>query len=321
MRDNPRYSIIPAGAVFDPRLQGGDLRVLCLLGCHSNKLGWCEATSQGELAAAIDYSRQTFQRSIVRLVEAGWVQTKTAFVSQTGRPYAPYAYRVIMDRDDPNIPPHESVVAETMTDEGAHGRAPLPTGGQGVPIQDGQGCPRMHGQQEADQEETKDDSDSAREGHSSEALVIADELAAMAGVDPTRQTGWFVAGPALIVQRWLDAGYLRWHLVEGVRRVMLKRTTPPDDIRYFQKSWQKVRGESEAPVPQPEQGTSNAAIRDGFVGQIDRAKSRSSFKEQRWAEAWDNVTGRLGLAGTNDDGAGNQASAPPIGGLSEPRRA
>ena len=32
-----RYSIIPARAVTDPRIERGDLRVLCFLGMHTDK--------------------------------------------------------------------------------------------------------------------------------------------------------------------------------------------------------------------------------------------------------------------------------------------
>ncbi|ODN70203.1 hypothetical protein [Methylobrevis pamukkalensis] len=50
----PRYSIIPAGAVVDPRLEGRDLQVLALLGIHANELGWCrrsQVTMRGSLPA------------------------------------------------------------------------------------------------------------------------------------------------------------------------------------------------------------------------------------------------------------------------------
>lgn len=36
-----RFSIIPAGAVLDRRLEPRDLQVLCIFGKHTDKKGWC----------------------------------------------------------------------------------------------------------------------------------------------------------------------------------------------------------------------------------------------------------------------------------------
>lgn len=312
MRDNPRYSIIPAGAVTDRRLERSDLRVLCLLGCHSDKLGWCEPSSQSALAAMIDCSRQTFQRSIARLVDAGWVQTRATCVSQGGRSYASYAYRVLMDRDDPSIVLSGYEVTAPTPDDPAHRWATLPT-------QAGQPCPRMHGQQEDDQAETKkDDSDSARrEGHSNDAAEIAEEIAEIAGVDPAKHAAWFIAGPALIVQRWLDGGYLRWHLIEGVKRGMAKRASPPDDIRYFGKLWSRVRGEAETPVPQAQAPPTTTNKTRG----MPRPGSRED-RQERTADALDKLRNFAnGRSYADDERASSEAGRPAVGGLSLPKPA
>jgi hypothetical protein len=89
----------------------------------------------------------------------------------------------------------------------------------------------------------------AREGHSIEAAQIADEIAELAKVDAAKHGKWFQAGPAVIVQRFLDAGYLPWELIEGVKRAMATRTEAPRDIHYFKPLWQRVRGEAETPAP------------------------------------------------------------------------
>ena len=47
---SPRLSIIPAGPIFDRSLEGRDLQVLGLLGCHTDKAGWC-SRSQVKMAA------------------------------------------------------------------------------------------------------------------------------------------------------------------------------------------------------------------------------------------------------------------------------
>src|SRR6185437_8808767 len=98
--NRPRYSITPAGASTDPRLEGNDLRVLCFLGEHTDRLGWC-FLSQVKMADALHIGRATLQRSLSRLCDAGYVEIKSSVAA--GRPHACHAYRVIMDRDDPDI--------------------------------------------------------------------------------------------------------------------------------------------------------------------------------------------------------------------------
>lgn len=97
-----RLSIIPAGAVTDESLEPRDLQVLCLLGRHTDKQGWC-VRSQVKMSAEIHCGRATLQRSLERLVEAGWVQKKQRGIADGAAPSQPsasYAYRVILDRDD-----------------------------------------------------------------------------------------------------------------------------------------------------------------------------------------------------------------------------
>lgn len=99
-----RLSIIPAGAVTDERLEPRDLQVLCLLGRHIDKLGWC-FRSQVKMAAELHCGRSSVQRSVDRLIEAGWVEKKRRGQAlpegeEAGQPHAAYAYRVVLDRDD-----------------------------------------------------------------------------------------------------------------------------------------------------------------------------------------------------------------------------
>jgi hypothetical protein len=99
---SPRFSIIPAGAVTDRSLEPRDLQVLCLLGRHTDKAGWC-VRSQVKMAIELDCGRSSVQRSLERLCEAGWVQKKqrgTIEGVEPGQPSSSYAYRVVLDRDD-----------------------------------------------------------------------------------------------------------------------------------------------------------------------------------------------------------------------------
>ncbi|MGJ4893759.1 hypothetical protein ACQR2B_06695 [Bradyrhizobium oligotrophicum] len=96
----PRLSIIPAGAIFDRSLEPRDLHVLNLLGCHTDRAGWCRR-SQVRMAAELNCGRASVQRSLERLVEAGWVEKKRPpWSSEAGQPSASYMYRVVLDRDD-----------------------------------------------------------------------------------------------------------------------------------------------------------------------------------------------------------------------------
>ena len=114
---NPRFSIIPAGAVTDRTLEPRDLQVLCLLGRHTDKAGWC-TRSQVRMAQEIECSRASLQNSLERLYEAGWVQKKRRDleVEEAGKqPSRSYAYRVLLDRDDYAL---EATVQSLETDDG-----------------------------------------------------------------------------------------------------------------------------------------------------------------------------------------------------------
>ncbi|MBW9113139.1 helix-turn-helix domain-containing protein [Rhizobium cauense] len=92
---NPRFSIIPAWIVTDGRLKGSDLKVLCLLGTHTNKEGWCRR-SQVKMAEQLGCGRSTVQDSLNRLADIGAVE-KRKVESVDGRDSAHW-YRVILDR-------------------------------------------------------------------------------------------------------------------------------------------------------------------------------------------------------------------------------
>ncbi|WP_438278095.1 helix-turn-helix domain-containing protein [Nitrobacter sp.] len=101
---NPKYSIIPAGAVTDRSLEPRDLQVLCLLGRHTDDYGWCRR-SQVKMAAELGCGRATVQRALERLVDAGWMQMKRRDLGEgddaSRQPSASYAYRVLLDQDEP----------------------------------------------------------------------------------------------------------------------------------------------------------------------------------------------------------------------------
>jgi len=104
----PRLSIIPARAVTDPNISAQALRVLALLGRHTDDDGWC-FRSQVRMAEELSVSRGTIQNALGELIGptngSSYVekreQTRPGVREQIGRhPHCSYAYRVRLDLDD-----------------------------------------------------------------------------------------------------------------------------------------------------------------------------------------------------------------------------
>lgn len=147
-----RFSIIPAQAVTDQRLEPRDLQVLCLLGRHTDDLGWC-CRSQVKMAREIGCGRATVQRALSRLVDAGYLEHRPKLRDSGGD--AAHDYRVVIDppetarrdhargetaRAAETIPSADTFVPDRR-EGGAHLWAGVPTGEQGCPPMDGQGVP------------------------------------------------------------------------------------------------------------------------------------------------------------------------------------
>lgn len=119
---DPRFSIIPAGAVLDPSVEPRDLQVLCLFGRHINDNGWCRR-SQVQMAKEIGCARSTVQASIDRLAAAGWLEKRPANDHQTpGVRESAHEYRVVLDGADRALP-----IVGTQVGTPADLSAPLPT--------------------------------------------------------------------------------------------------------------------------------------------------------------------------------------------------
>lgn len=97
----PRFSIIPADAVLDKRIEPRDLQILCVFGKHTDKRGWCRR-SQVVMAREIGCARSTVQASIDRLVDAGWLEKRPVTEVHTkGVRGSAHEYRVVLDVPDP----------------------------------------------------------------------------------------------------------------------------------------------------------------------------------------------------------------------------
>lgn len=93
----PRYSIIPGDAVLDRRITEIHLRVLCVLGRHTDANGWCQV-NQGRVGEQLGYSRQHVNRALKELVEFEYVEKVDGERDNGGRTVS--KYRVLMDRDE-----------------------------------------------------------------------------------------------------------------------------------------------------------------------------------------------------------------------------
>lgn len=132
MSGDYRYSIIPAGAVTDPNLEGRDLQVLALLGRHTDRLGWCYR-SQVRMAEELRCGRSTVQRSLDRLYKAGWVEkrlrSRNALAADPNHPHAAHAYRVKLDGGE--IADEAIFIDEDEAPNTSPSPEGVPTGGQG----------------------------------------------------------------------------------------------------------------------------------------------------------------------------------------------
>jgi hypothetical protein len=130
----PRYAIIPAAAVRDQRLEGRDLQVLCDLGTHTDRLGWCRV-SQSKMAKAFGCSRSSVYRSLERLLACDYLERfdlegSAADADARRKAGTIQLYRVRIDRDElpPDLPTGGQVPAQPRRAGPARlGRAPLTT--------------------------------------------------------------------------------------------------------------------------------------------------------------------------------------------------
>lgn len=93
----PRYSIIPGDALSDPNVKDGHLRVLAVLGTHTDKNGWCKV-NQKSIAERVGKSRETVNRIIKDLCELGYVRKEDGWSQSEGRSIS--RYQVLMDRPE-----------------------------------------------------------------------------------------------------------------------------------------------------------------------------------------------------------------------------
>jgi hypothetical protein len=110
----PRYSIVPADAYSDDRMKDLHIRVLGILGTHTDNNGWCEV-NQRIIAEKCGRSRETINRAIRDLCDFGYVAKKEQRTKANGRTIS--EYQVLMDRapraqhaDAPVTPPSQGAV-------------------------------------------------------------------------------------------------------------------------------------------------------------------------------------------------------------------
>lgn len=105
----PGLSIIPARAVMDAELSGTQIRALCAIGMHTDKLGGNVWASVATLAREAAISERTFQSACQVLVERGYVRV-------VPRPGRTNLYAVVLDD------PGHGVMATPATATAPHPR-------------------------------------------------------------------------------------------------------------------------------------------------------------------------------------------------------
>lgn len=255
-----RYSITPARACTDPRLEGRDLQVLCFLGVHTDKLGWC-FLSQGTIADKIGCGRSTVQRSLARLIEAGYVQTRE-FSGK--RAHACHAYRVVMDADDTQLEPPEHPVGGDGDDDRCppvgtsdaevhHPRAPVPSHERAPQPSEVPTHTWAHNDQDSSCCSGSPRARAKTCQISEEAYRVAEEVARISGHDPAfLPPRWVSDGAPVRVQMMLDRGWRGEMMIEIARSVMQqKRDGPPKTIRYFEPAFAEAHARQSQPQPLP----------------------------------------------------------------------
>lgn len=261
----PRLSITPAGAIFDRSLEPRDLQVLNLLGCYTDKAGWCRR-SQVKMAKQLSCGRSSIQRSLDRLVEAGWVEKKRPpWSNAEGQPSNSYEYRVILDRDDASV--HAADDDEPDTDESyaedasQEGECP-PVGTPPVPSQSGHpGAQPYVGTGAHTYVGTKNDPlerpliererDARARAEKTARFIVDFEKRWPSKVDDRQRTAY--AGESLTVEEQEAALAGIAPFLDELKR--LKRTGVPAGWKYLeQKSWQLLAKDAPAadrvePIP------------------------------------------------------------------------
>jgi len=250
----PRLAIIPAAAIEDRRLTPLALRALLFLGKHANtKSGWCRV-KQKRMAEALGCARSTVQLALGQLLDVGYIEVRlsgrpgVADPDPNKQPYASHSYRVRFE------------VNGVATDDGVEVEGDVAE----VPDESGTGCPvnqapgadpiasapleRLSGNVSV--------VESTRAGGKirPEAVIIADEISVLCGIDPGHPPpGW--CGAALRVEAWLSQGWSRDAIVVGVNTTLASRrnTEPPFTINYFEKAIRRVVADQNLPLQEQKQ--------------------------------------------------------------------
>jgi hypothetical protein len=270
---NPRLSIIPAGAVTDRSLEPRDLQVLCLLGRHTDRLGWC-MRSQVRMAGELYCSRSSVQRSLERLCEAGWVEKKrrdaAAATADPGQPSSSYAYRVVLDRDDfafetanehaeeshagnadrrDGCPPVGSPSKEENAPGGAH-----PRRAPGAQPYAGTGCPAIHGHQERlllttplERDEIGDARARSQSSFTEGSKALATAFWKAVGFDNPLDIPPEFAGVDWRAIKWEAAGWTVDLIDAEARKVA--RDLPLKPLSYFEKVFATSFAKRQTPLP------------------------------------------------------------------------
>ncbi len=287
-----RFSVIPAGAITDPRLLGHPraLQVLCLLGRHTDDMGWCRR-SQTKMAQELACARSTIQASLDTLYEAGWVERRlegrgSVAPDPDKAPFAAHSYRVILDRD---ALPERLAGAEAATEKTAEGVPDTPAPPGGVPAPPAPGADAGP----APLEQTPCEPE--REAHARDGAARCEPAPTVAERGLTVDAAWSALGkvwPAFAAQSEALARHELVGLTASERKVAVDRV--PTFLAFHKATQGKGKlpflhnylGEKHRWQSLPQAKPATVVVDAKFVGSFDRP----------WWWLWFEAVERLGEA-------------------------
>ncbi|WKT93753.1 helix-turn-helix domain-containing protein [Brucella anthropi] len=290
----PRLSIIPARAATDKALKPRDLQVLCVLGRHTDDLGWCRR-SQVKMANEMGCARATVFESINRLIDAGYLERHVQ-ESDSGRDSA-HLYRVVLD------PKHPDPASVSDADEPCRyvgtpagisaphaALEPAPPAGSGpAPINDPSLITPINEEREARASENEERRNDA------EAIPAEDNPASAAF---RKRVARFCNGTGFVAGPWKD-----WDVGAALDWIAKRFASLTPEERREAEQWRDAYLLDVAARKKSPQAVGNflrdrtwTALDPEILKRVETVKAQASRSEERKPDGWASCLGPVGLS-------------------------
>nr|WP_278520617.1 helix-turn-helix domain-containing protein [Brucella anthropi] len=290
----PRLSIIPARAATDKSLKPRDLQVLCVLGRHTDDLGWCRR-SQVKMAEEMGCARSTVFESINRLIDAGYLERHVQ-ESDSGRDSAHF-YRVVLDPKHPDpasVPDADEPCRYVGTPAGISappaGPEPAPPAGSGpAPINDPSLTTPSNEEREARASENEERGNDA-------AATPAEDNPASAAFQ--KRVARFCNGTGFVAGPWKD-----WDVGAALDWIAKRFASLTPEERRDAEQWRDAYLLDVAARKKSPQAVGNflrdrtwTALDPEILKRVETVKAQTSRSEERKPDGWASCLGPVGLA-------------------------